>query len=302
MTVIDVAAAVLERPDGTFLLAQRPPGKVYAGYWEFPGGKVEPGEDPAAALARELHEELGIEGVRAYPWLVRVYSYPHGTVRLHFFRVTGWRGEPHPREEQAIAWQSRGVPSAAPMLPANAPVLAALTLPHEYAITDAARLGLAPMLARLEGRLAQGLKLLQVREPSLSAAERELFTRQAMGLAQRYGCRVLTKERFAGADGRHFTAAELMRLDQRPRDGLAAASCHTREELERAMALELDFAVLGPVLEKGVTRPLGWPGFLELARGTRIPVYAIGGLRPGHLESAWQHGAHGIAMIRGSWA
>ena len=299
--MIEVAAAVLERPDGGFLLAQRPPGKVYAGYWEFPGGKIEPGEQPAGALARELHEELGIEVVRAYPWLVRVYTYPHGTVRLNFFRVTQWRGEPHPREEQAIAWQARGMPSAAPMLPANAPVLAALALPQEYAITNAARLGVPRMLQRLEQRLADGLKLVQIREPSLRASERERFTQQAIGLAHRYGCKVLTKEPCAGADGRHFTAAELARLDEHPAEGLAAASCHTREELERAMALELDFAVLGPVLEKGGAQPLGWPRFAELARDSGIPVYAIGGLQPRDLDTAWRHGAHGLAMIRGSW-
>jgi 8-oxo-dGTP diphosphatase len=299
--VIEVVAAVMERPDGSFLLAQRPPGKVYAGYWEFPGGKVEPGEQAGAALARELHEELGIEVLRAYPWLVRVYAYPHGTVRLNFFRVTEWRGEAHPREDQAIAWQVRGAPSAAPMLPANAPVLAALALPHEYAITDAARYGVPAMLDRIESRLARGLKLLQVREPSLPAAQRAVFTQQAIALAHRYGAKVLTKSHSPDGDGRHFTAAELMRLGERPRHGLAAASCHTREELERAMSLELDLAVLGPVAEKEALRPLGWAGFAELARGTRIPVYAIGGLRRGDLETAWRHGAHGVAMIRGSW-
>ena len=299
--MIEVVAAVLERPDGSFLVAQRPPGKVYAGYWEFPGGKVEPGEGAVAALARELREELGIDVVTAYPWLVRVYTYPHGTVRLNFFRVTAWRGEPHPREEQAIAWQRRGAATAAPMLPANAPILAALALPHEYAISDAARLGVAPMLERLERRLARGLRLLQVREPALAPSDRALFTQQAIGLAHHYGCKVLTKEEFARADGRHYTSAELMRLDRRPGSMLAAASCHTRQELERAMALELDFAVLGPVLEKGGAAPLGWAGFAELARGSRIPVYAIGGLRRGDLETAWHHGAHGVAMIRGSW-
>jgi 8-oxo-dGTP diphosphatase len=300
--VIEVVAAVMERPDGTFLLAQRPSGKVYAGYWEFPGGKVEPDEQASDALARELHEELGVEVRRAYPWLVRVYTYPHGTVRLNFFRVVEWRGEPHPREEQAIAWQARGAPSAAPMLPANAPVLAALALPHEYAISDAARFGIARMLERLEQRLAQGLGLLQIREPSLSAAQRELFTEQAIGLAHRYGCKVLTKESFPGADGRHFTAAELMALEKKPKQGLAAASCHTRDELERAAALELDFAVVGPVLEKGGARPLGWEGFAALAGGTAIPVYAIGGLRSRDLDAAWRYGAHGVAMIRGAWA
>lgn len=299
--MIEVVAAVLERPDGSFLLAQRPSGKVYAGYWEFPGGKVEPGEQAMAALARELHEELGIDMVTAYPWLVRVYTYPHGTVRIHFFRVTAWRGEPHPREEQAIAWQQSGAATAAPMLPANAPILAALALPHEYAISDAARLGVAPMLERLERRLAQGLRLFQVREPALPAHERALFTEQAIGLAHRHGCKVLTKEDFAGADGRHYTSGELMRLERRPEGALAAASCHTRQELDRAMALELDFVVLGPVLEKQGGVPLGWARFGELARGSRIPVYAIGGLQRADLQTAWRHGAHGVAMIRASW-
>jgi 8-oxo-dGTP diphosphatase len=300
--VIEVAAAVLERPDGTVLLAQRPAGKVYEGYWEFPGGKIERGEDAQRALARELHEEIGIDVEEAYPWIVRVYTYPHGTVRLHFFRVTRWRGEPHPREDQAIAWQRRGATTTAPMLPANAPVLAALTLPGEYAITDAGRLGIAPMLERLERRLAAGLKLLQVREPGLDERARRRFTEQAIGLAHRYGCRVLTKAAFRGADGRHFTAAELMQLREKPSGGLVAASCHSREELEHAMALELDFAVLGPVREKGDARPLGWDEFAAIAREASIPVYAIGGMTPADVEPAWRRGAHGVAMIRASWA
>jgi 8-oxo-dGTP diphosphatase len=185
------------------------------------------------------------------------------------------------------------------MLPANAPVLAALALPREYAVSDAARLGMAPMLERLERRLAGGLRLLQVREPSLSARERELFTRQAIGLAHRYGCKVLTKAPFPGADGVHVTARELLQM--KAKTGLTAASCHRREELERATALELDFAVVGPVREKAGAEPLGWSRFADLVRGTGIPVYAIGGLRPADMEEAWRHGAHGVAMIRGSW-
>jgi 8-oxo-dGTP diphosphatase len=299
--VIDVAAAVIERPDGRFLLAQRPPGKVYAGYWEFPGGKVEPGEPAERALARELHEELGIDAESVYPWITREYVYPHGHVRLHFFRVLAWRGEPHPREEQAIAWQGRGACLVSPMLPANAPVLAALALPHEYAITDAAALGSARMLAALERRLERGLQLVQVREPGLDAREREQFTAQVIGLAHRYGAQVMTKAPSPGADGVHYSAAELMRLTRRPEQGRAAASCHTREELERAMALGLDFVVLGPVREKRGVQPLGWEGFAALAHGASIPVYAIGGLALADLESAWRAGAHGIAMIRGSW-
>jgi 8-oxo-dGTP diphosphatase len=298
--VIEVAAAVLRRPDGAFLLAQRPAGKVYAGYWEFPGGKVEAGEPPATALARELHEELGIDIGPTYPWLTRVFTYPHGTVRLNFFRVHEWRGEPHPREDQAIAWQSVGATMAAPMLPANAPVLASLALPGEYAITSAAQYGIAGMLSRLERALERGLKLLQVREPELGEQERQLFTEQAIGLAHRYGCKVLVKSPFPGADGIHYTAVQLMSVRERPRDLLAAASCHTREELERAMRLELDFAVLGPVKDKSPA--LGWQGFAALARGASIPLYAIGGLTGADTEEAWRAGAHGIAMIRGAWS
>jgi 8-oxo-dGTP diphosphatase len=293
--VIEVAAAVIQRPDGAFLLAQRPAGKVYAGYWEFPGGKIEPDEAADKALARELNEELGIEVAQAYPWITRVYTYPHGTVRLQFFRIVAWRNEPRPLEDQAISWQAPGAPLAAPMLPANAPVLAALALPAEYAVTDARRFG----LAHLEARLRSGLKLVQVREPALPVQERVRFTQQVIELAHRYGCKVMVKEPFAGADGVHFTAAQLVQLDKRPDEGLAAASCHSREELERAMSLGLDFAVLGPIRDKSPA--LGWDGFRKLARYCSIPVYAIGGLTRADLAQAWRAGAHGVAMIRGAW-
>jgi 8-oxo-dGTP diphosphatase len=298
--VIEVAAAVVQRADGSFLLAQRPAGKVYAGYWEFPGGKIEPGEPADKALARELHEELGIDIGPAYPWITRVFIYPHGTVRLQFFKVFVWQNQPHPREDQAIAWQEPAAPMAAPMLPANAPVLASLALPTEYAITAASQYGIADMLCRLERGLERGLKLLQIREPELPEKERQLFTQQSLGLAHRHGCKVLTKSPFPGADGVHFTASDLMRLKEKPKDRLVAASCHTREELERAMTLELDFAVLGPVKDKSPA--LGWKRFAELARGATIPVYAIGGLTRADMEDAWRAGAHGVAMIRGAWS
>ena len=112
---------------------------MYAGYWEFPGGKVEPREPAARALERELHEELGIDVETAYPWITRVFTYPHATVRLRFYRVHSWKNEPHPREGQAIAWQRLHEQMVSPMLPANAPVLASLALPVEYAVTDATR-------------------------------------------------------------------------------------------------------------------------------------------------------------------
>src|SRR3989442_1780891 len=128
---VDVAVAVLIRSDGAALLAQRPASKVYSGYWEFPGGKIEPGEPVAEALGREIREELGIEIERAYPWITRVFTYPHAKVRLHFYRVTAWRGEPRALEHQAIAWQRPDAVELDPLLPANGPVIRNLMLPPE---------------------------------------------------------------------------------------------------------------------------------------------------------------------------
>src|SRR5690242_15621043 len=161
---VEVAAAVIERPDQTFLLAQRPAGKPYPGYWEFPGGKIEAGEDARAALVRELGEELGIEVREATPWITRVYAYTHATVRLHFFRVTRWYGEPRPLEDQAIRWQRVEAPDVSPMLPANAPVLAALALPSILVISNAAALGIDAWIARLSERLTAEHLIVQIRE------------------------------------------------------------------------------------------------------------------------------------------
>jgi 8-oxo-dGTP diphosphatase len=278
-------------------MARRPPGKLYAGYWEFPGGKIEPAEAPAAAIARELHEELGIDIGVACPWITRVFTYPHGTVHLRFFRIFDWKNEPHPREGQDIGWQRLDALVCGPMLPANAPVLASLALPWEYAITNASQVGVSAMLSLLEKRLAGGLKLVQIREPDFK--DKDVFTRQAIALAHRHGAKVMTKAPHPEADGLHVTAAQLMALKERPKQGLAAASCHTREELERATQLGMDFAVLGPVKDKAA---IGWPRFAELVQDCGIPVYAIGGVIPSDLEQARRAGAHGLAMIRAAWA
>ena len=299
---VEVAAAVIERPDGSILLAQRPAGKVYAGWWEFPGGKVEAGEPAAHALVRELHEELGIDVRTAYPWLTRMHVYEHATVRLNFFRVVEWHGEPHGREAQAFVWQHPGAPMVEPMLPANAPVLQALALPQEYAVTDAEHLGRDVILARLAVRLKEGLGLIQLRDRNLP--DREGFARAVVGLARSHQAKVLINGGPPLGDGIHYTARQLMSLEKKAPAGLTAASCHTRAELDRAMALELDFAVLGPV-KPTASHPgaatLGWEGFAAIAAGASLPVYAIGGLRRADLPAARRAGAHGIAMISGSW-
>jgi 8-oxo-dGTP diphosphatase len=119
---VDVAVGVLIDADGRFLLTSRPAGKVYAGYWEFPGGKLEPGETVQQALRRELHEELGIDIGAATPWKVELVEYQHALVRLHFCKVHAWSGTFEMRERQAMAWQALPV-EVHPVLPGTLPVL-----------------------------------------------------------------------------------------------------------------------------------------------------------------------------------
>ncbi|HXF47748.1 MAG TPA: NUDIX domain-containing protein [Burkholderiaceae bacterium] len=125
-----VAVGVLLRDDGSVLLADRPAGKPYAGYWEFPGGKIESGESVTQALARELREELGVEIDTPAPWVTFEYDYPHARVRLHFARVYRWRGAPHAREGQRLGFFAPGGELPQPLLPAAIPALRWLQLPE----------------------------------------------------------------------------------------------------------------------------------------------------------------------------
>lgn len=310
MKLTEVAAAVIEKPDGSFLLGRRAPDTFYPGYWEFPGGKVEPGETPRAALVRELHEELEIEVLQATPWIVREHVYEHAHVRLHFFRVTEWRGELRDHVHSALEWQRPGATSVAPMLPANAPVLAALALPPIYGITHAHEIGVSPQLTLLERALRNGLRLVQLREARLPAGQREPFAAAAVALCRRHGARLLVNGDAqlawaVGADGLHLTGEQLKGLRGRPNFPLVAASCHDAAELKRAAEYQLDFAVLGAV-RPTATHPgrpgIGWPAVAQLLEDYPLPVYAIGGLGPGDLAEARAHGAHGIAAIRAAWA
>ncbi|WP_288024571.1 Nudix family hydrolase [Thauera sp.] len=307
--LVDVAAGVLLRADGAYLLGQRAPDTVYAGYWEFPGGKVERGESPAQALCRELEEELGIHVTHLRPWLRREHLYEHAHVRLHFFEVAAWQGTLNDRVHSALAWVAPGDPVPAPMLPANGPILKALRLPRIMGITQATAIGAAEQLSVLERALQQGLGLVQVREAALDAGERERFARAALDRVRASGGLLVVNSdlelaRRIGADGCHLTAPRLLASSDRPEFEWVGASCHTRAELEHAAALGLDYALLGPV-QPTATHPdqagLGWARFGELIEGLPIPVFALGGLTQNDMSEARDAGAHGIAAIRGVW-
>ena len=305
--ITHAAVGVIQRPDGYVLLGQRPAGKPWAGWWEFPGGKIEAGESAENALKRELHEELGIAVTQLYPWLTRTFDYPEKTVKLHFFRVTRWQGEPHGAEGQTLSWQNPVSLQVSPMLPANQPIINALNLPSIYAITNLAELGEAAFFSQLKLALENGLRLIQIREKQLSAQALQTFSTQVIDLANTYCASVLVNgdwqlAQAVGASGVHFTSQQLLALNQKPEKLLCAASCHNATELKKAAELGLDFVVLSPVLPTKShidAQLLGWQSFQQLVGDYPLPVYALGGMQTQLLTTAWQHGAHGIAMQRG---
>lgn len=306
---MEVSAAVLQRPDGSFLLAQRPDDKIWAGFWEFPGGKVEAGESALDALVRELREELGIDIVVAYPWITRTFTYPHATVRLQFFRVIQWTGELYPHEGQQFSWQRSGEVTVAPLLPANAPILRALELPPLYAISNAVELGVEEFMCRLESALRNGLRLIQLREKDLDRESMRELALRVVAMSHAYDARVLINSdvelaQEVGADGVQLSSMQLAALTSRPDLSLCAASCHSAEELRLAEKLGCDFALLSPVLptksHPGAAH-LGWNRFAAIAAGSSIPMYALGGLTHEDMTAAWQEGAHGVALLRQAW-
>jgi len=307
--IVRVAAAVIFAADGRVLLAQRPPGKPYAGYWEFPGGKLEPGETPAHALARELDEELGIVVREASPWIVQRFVYPHAHVELNFFRVFAFDGEPHGHDGQAFAWQAPGAFDVAPLLPANTRVLAALSLPVVYGISCAGDVGEEAFVAKARDAFANGLRLAQIREKDWPAARVAALSRRLLPLAREHGARLLLngtedEARALSLDGVHWTAERVAAARSRPDDLVVGASCHNADELARAADIGCDFAVMGPVCSTPThpgARPLGWDGFSRAIAATRIPVYALGGLSRRDLRTAMAHGGHGVAMRRAAW-
>ena len=308
MPVLDVAVGIITRHDGCVLMARRPAGKPWAGYWEFPGGKIESGEPPLAALIRELHEELGIELDNACPWIVREYAYPDRHVRLRIYKVHHWHGEPHAREGQQLAWENPHAVQSEPLLPANHQLLQMLCYPEIYAITQAARYGVDNFSERLQNALENGIRLIQVRE-RMAPEPFDQFARNVVSIARQYGARVMVNgsadlAEACGADGVHMQSTQLMQCQALTGNKLTAASCHNREELLHAAELGVDFVVLSPVLPTQ-SHPgeatLGWERFAELCKDMPMPVYALGGMKRELLETAMTHNAHGIAMLSGIW-
>lgn len=309
---IPVVAGVLRDAFGRVLLAQRTAGRAHAGLWEYPGGKIEAGEAPVAALARELHEELGVDidqgGCRP---LIRIpFDYGSGQIVLQVIEVVGFDGEPQGREGQDLRWCTASELGEMSMPAADRPVAAALFDPPCYAITPEPGADDASFLAEFSVLVKSGIGRVQLRARSIDEVRLRRLAIACANLANGAGVELLLNgatelARELGL-GLHLRAAQLADVRERPiaADLPLAASCHTATELALAEAVGVDFAVLGPVLSTQShpdAKPIGWPGFADIRRRCSLPIYALGGLAREDLATARAHGAQGVAAIRGFW-
>lgn len=308
---LKVIVGVIEDGDANILLARRPSHLHQGDKWEFPGGKIEPGEEPLDALRRELGEELGITIDRATPLIQVPYHYESLSVLLDVWQVQIFSGEAVGREGQEIRWVSKDDLASMKFPLANHAIVAALNLSAIYAISAMGRYGEEHFLRVLETALKNGLKLLQLREHQL---EKHAFLDLAATVVDRchhYGAKVLLNcepKWIAGtaADGVHLTQERMMSVRHRPlgNEYLVAASCHDESSLQRAAMIDADFVVLSPVQET-VSHPgakaIGWQRFQQLCATTALPVYALGGMALSGVAQARQYGAQGVALVTAIW-
>ena len=309
---IAVVAGVLRDAAGRVLLAQRPAGRHLAGLWEFPGGKVEDGEPPIDALARELREELGVVVESARPLIAVPHDYPGKAIVLDAWDVLRWSGTPHPHDAQALAWVDPAAFERVPMPPADRPIITALRLPDRYLVTPPLAVGDGDaLLGGIAAACRRGVRLLQLRLPGWPRQELAAMARAARDIAHAAGARLLLNgdwqlAQILGLDGVHLPARLAADLQQRPLPAgrLVGVSCHDAAGLAHAARLGADFATLSPVCATPShpgREPLGWETFADLAAGATLPVYALGGMEDEDVDPARMSGGQGIAGIRALW-
>ncbi len=304
-----VAAAVVR--DGKVLLTRRHADAHQGGLWEFPGGKVEPGEDAVSALARELDEELDISPESSTPLISIPHDYPDKSIMLDVWRVDCFSGEPHGREGQPLEWVAIDALQQREFPRANLPVITAMQLPSYYLITpDPAKEG-GQFLERLAASLQAGVRLVQLRAKSLPLDDYCVLASEVKALCHRFGATLLlngSADRVVevGAEGLHLSGSELLSLSRRPlgQDLMLSASCHNAPELKHACEVGVDFVVLSPVMPTNThpgAKTLGWQPFEQLIQAVSVPVYALGGMTLEDLSTAQWAGAQGVAAIGALW-
>lgn len=313
--VVQVAVAIILNTAGEVLLALRDPQAHQGGLWEFPGGKVEAGETVMQALAREAHEELGIEVAHSSLLKSIQYAYPDKQVMLHVCLVNAFHGTPAGAEGQPIKWLAidKLKPSMFPA--ANRSIIRALQLPQAYMITGEYN-STENFLAQLHNRLLQGTRLLQMRCPELDATAFSTLAQQAARLCEQFDAQLLLNTtpaiyqqiRKQGCEpaGLHLNGRLLNKLQQRPlsADEILSVSCHSLRDIAQARKLAADCLLYSPIKATSShpeASPLGWTAFSEAVAASDICSYALGGMQTEDIEQACAAGGQGIAAISCLW-
>jgi 8-oxo-dGTP diphosphatase len=296
------------------LITRRPDRVHQGGLWEFPGGKLDPGESPAQGLIRELREELGIAVHRCEPLIRVAHDYGDRQVLLDVFRVCRFAGEPRGLEGQPLRWEYPERMRAAEFPAADRPVINALRLPDRMLITGSDPRRPQQFLRRLLMALEGVPPLVQLRAPGLAPAEFQALAGSVASLCRERGVKLVLNgpvepSLLSAAAGLHVNAVRLMALKRRPAEAadegmVVGASCHNERELQHAAALGLDYALLSPVAltaSHPQAIPLGWERFADWVARVNLPVYALGGMGIADIPTAKHHGAQGVAAIRGLW-
>jgi len=310
--IVHVAVAIILNPAGQVLLSKRRAGTHQGNMWEYPGGKICPGETVFDALKREISEELGLVVNDAVPVMRVPYNYPENRkVLLDIWRVNSSSGDPIGLEGQPVQWRSINDLEKIQFPAANNKITRMLQLPAVYGITPSMNSISDEFVKDLNLAMENGLRMLQIRQPHMSHADLVRFARKIIDICQDRDIRLLINSdiklaRQLGIDGVHLNSTRLNALTEKPAGGnlVISASCHNESELKKAEAIGADFVVLSPVKttssHPGV-EPLGWEKFKELATNCDLPVYALGGLNQDDIYDAKRSGAIGISLLSDLW-
>ncbi|MEM8845021.1 MAG: Nudix family hydrolase [Pseudomonadota bacterium] len=303
-----IVVAIVKNEAGEILLSERLAGVHLAGFWEFPGGKVEESESFKLALRRELYEEVGIQ-LESCCKLVE-FDYRYDDRLLHFQAyIVHYDGDVVPKEGQKTKWVDQFELDKVDLPPANQCILSALLLPNAYMIADYSVLG-DEIVNIVKNQLQNGISLIQFRASSLDKNKYITIAKELASLCREYSTKLIINSDIVWneeikADGVHLNSHRLKHLFNHQEKSnsfdLFSASCHDEREVEYANALNVKTILIGSVQKSKShpdSEPLGWARFSQLCLKANMPVFAIGGLRVGDIAQAKVQGAQGIAGIR----
>jgi len=307
---VHVAVGVILNTKNQVLISKRHDHLHQGGLWEFPGGKVEKEESVETALQRELLEELNIKPIELRPLISVPHDYNDKQVYLDVYKVTAFTGIPVSSDQQELQWVDIADLYNYIFPAANAAIVSALMLPDNCVITGAIE-SVESCKLKVQVAVARSIGLIQLRQKEMPDVDYLALSNELLDITQSSKTRIILNSSLelfmqTNADGLHFTGQRLRDCKQRPiaADKLFSVSTHTLEELEHAVNIGADFAMLSPVLptQSHPGKPaLGWETFNDIVRQISIPVYALGGMKPEYIKQAWNHGGQGIAAISALW-